>query len=117
MLINTMKTIRVAFVLAIVAAGGAVCHQSPRPESPDPQKSQAAAAPHTLMKVRAVDGTPLPPRPAQPIGSLAGDTSYEQCVAICEGLADGCRITGMRPNYCASLYASCARRCATKYGR
>ena len=116
MLINKMKAIRFAIVLALVAAAVGLSQENRI--WPEEAKSQNfAAAPMAVAKVRATEGTPLPAGPAQSLQGLVGDTSYEQCVTICEGIADGCRETGLRKGDCAAIYLGCVRRCATKYAK
>lgn len=111
-----MKAIRIAFVLALVVVAVGLSQENRIwPEGAESQNFWAA--PVAVAKVRATEGTPLPAGPAQAVAGFIGDTSYEQCVTICEGIADGCRETGVRKGDCAAIYLGCVRRCATKYAK
>jgi hypothetical protein len=116
MLIIRMKAIRIAILLALVVVAVGLSEDSPKwPEVAKPRNFAAAAS--AVAKVRTTEGTPLPGGPAQSLQGFVGDTSYEQCVTICEGIADGCRETGLRKGDCAAIYLGCVRRCATKYAK
>jgi hypothetical protein len=114
MLIHRMTSIRIVFTLALFSL--AVGLSQGNPGQPERAESQKPAAAIVAAKARALDGTPLPAGPAQPLQGLV-DASYEQCVTICEGLADGCRATGGRKGDCAAIYLGCVRRCAARHAK